>query len=397
MDLYKGTLDEFKQFLKDHKEHLNAATTYNLISSHGCVDELLYYATIMEDFERVIGYYIQAGDYIQALQKMSSQTSEEIFYKFSPIVMYHVPFDTVDAWIKATNLNPRKLIPALMRYDPAKNPKGNKTNQAIRYLQHCVGKLQNKDPALHNYLLSLYAQEDEKALLAFLSPPAGGTRYYDLKYALRVCTQHNQKTACVHIYSQMGLYEEAVNMALKVDIELAKINANKPEDDDALRKKLWLRIARHVVEEDRNIKKAIEFLKQCDLLKIEDILPFFPDFVEIDVFKDEICTSLENYNKHIEELKQEMEDATASADLIRADIKELRNKYGYVAANQKCDICKYPVLTRQFYLFPCQHVFHSDCLLNEVSKTLSDNQKKKRITAIKKSTDRRSHSSDSKT
>jgi vacuolar protein sorting-associated protein 18 len=81
-----------------------------------------------------------------------------------------------------------------------------------------------------------------------------------------------------------------------VDIELAKANADKPEDDDVLRKKLWLRIARHVVEtnadkpEDseamrKNIKKAMAFLKDCDLLKIEDILPFFPDFVLIDDFK----------------------------------------------------------------------------------------------------------------
>jgi hypothetical protein len=30
---------------------------------------------------------------------------------------------------------------------------------------------------------------------------------------------------------------------------------------------------------------AMEFLKQSDLLKIEDILPFFPDFVLIDDFK----------------------------------------------------------------------------------------------------------------
>lgn len=39
------------------------------------------------------------------------------------------------------------------------------------------------------------------------------------------------------------------------------------------------------------------------LLKIEDILPFFPDFVHIDEFKDAICSSLEEYNRQIEDLK----------------------------------------------------------------------------------------------
>ena len=29
----------------------------------------------------------------------------------------------------------------------------------------------------------------------------------------------------------------------------------------------------------------MEFLHECDLLKIEDVLPFFPDFVTIDHFK----------------------------------------------------------------------------------------------------------------
>lgn len=67
--------------------------------------------------------------------------------------------------------------------------------------------------------------------------------------------------------------------------------ADKVEDDEDLRKKLWLMIAKHVVEQEKgtkreNIRKAIAFLKETDgLLKIEDILPFFPDFALIDDFK----------------------------------------------------------------------------------------------------------------
>ena len=67
--------------------------------------------------------------------------------------------------------------------------------------------------------------------------------------------------------------------------------ADKVEDDEDLRKKLWLMIAKHVVKQEKgakreNIRKAIAFLKETDgLLKIEDILPFFPDFALIDDFK----------------------------------------------------------------------------------------------------------------
>jgi hypothetical protein len=48
-----------------------------------------------------------------------------------------------------------------------------------------------------------------------------------------------------------------------------------------------------VVREKDDIQQAMQFLQECDLIKIEDILPFFSDFVTIDHFKDAICTSLQ--------------------------------------------------------------------------------------------------------
>ncbi len=44
---------------------------------------------------------------------------------------------------------------------------------------------------------------------------------------------------------------------LQVDVDLARQNANKPEHDSELCKKLWLRIARHVIEEEKNVKKYV--------------------------------------------------------------------------------------------------------------------------------------------
>ena len=53
------------------------------------------------------------------------------------------------------------------------------------------------------------------------------------------------------------------------------------------------------------------------LVKIEDILPLFPDFVTIDAFREAIHESLEQYSAHIDQLKQEMADATRIADALR--------------------------------------------------------------------------------
>ena len=55
---------------------------------------------------------------------------------------------------------------------------------------------------------------------------------YDLKYALRLCSEHDLKAACVKIYAVMGLFEEAVELALQVDVDTAKMHANQCDVDD---------------------------------------------------------------------------------------------------------------------------------------------------------------------
>ena len=86
-------------------------------------------------------------------------------------------------------------------------------------------------------------------------------------------------------------FASTIVSVLQIDPELAMAEADKVEDDEDLRKKLWLMVAKHVVKQEKgakreNIRKAIAFLKETDgLLKIEDILPFFPDFALIDDFK----------------------------------------------------------------------------------------------------------------
>ena len=125
------------------------------------------------------------------------QANSDVFYKYSPALMENTPYEMVTLWMQS-NLNPRQLIPSLLRYDHSKvADKGlqvsligigffrttwnfysvlSKTycliqNQAIRYLSYVVTTLGNTDPAIHNYLLTLYATQqtkDETALLAFL-------------------------------------------------------------------------------------------------------------------------------------------------------------------------------------------------------------------------------------
>lgn len=66
---------------------------------------------------------------------------------------------------------------------------------------------------------------------------------YDVYFALHLCTEHNLTEACVELSGLLGLWESAVDLALKVNLDLAKKMANmSPDNDVELRKKLWLKI-----------------------------------------------------------------------------------------------------------------------------------------------------------
>ncbi|KAL5864996.1 hypothetical protein ACOSQ3_002510 [Xanthoceras sorbifolium] len=401
---YQSIIKEFRAFLSDCKDVLDEATTMKLLESYGRVEELVYFASLKEQYEIVVHHYIQQGEAKKALEVLQKPSVPiDLQYKFAPDLIMLDAYETVESWMTTNNLNPRKLIPAMMRYSSEPHAK-NETHEVIKYLEFCVHRLHNEDPGVHNLLLSLYAkQEDDSALLRFLQCKFGKGRengpdfFYDPKYALRLCLKEKRMRACVHIYSMMSMHEEAVALALQVDPELAMAEADKVEDDEDLRKKLWLMVAKHVIEQEKgtkreNIRKAIAFLKETDgLLKIEDILPFFPDFALIDDFKEAICSSLEDYNKQIEQLKQEMNDATHGADNIRNDISALAQRYAVIDRDEDCGICRRKILIvgggyhmargytsvgpiAPFYVFPCGHAFHSQCLIAHVTRCTEETQ-----------------------
>ncbi|XP_030929946.1 vacuolar sorting protein 18 isoform X2 [Quercus lobata] len=401
---YQSVIKEFCAFLGDCKDVLDEATTMRLLESYGRVEELVYFASLKEQYEIVVHHYIQQGEAKKALEVLQKPAVPiDLQYKFAPDLIMLDAYETVESWMATNNLNPRKLIPAMMRYSSEPHAK-NETHEVIKYLEYCVHRLHNEDPGVHNLLLSLYAkQEDDSALLRFLQFKFGKGRengpefFYDPKYALRLCLKEKRMRACVHIYSMMSMHEEAVALALQVDPELAMAEADKVEDDEDLRKKLWLMVAKHVIEQEKgakreNIRKAIAFLKETDgLLKIEDILPFFPDFALIDDFKEAICSSLEDYNKQIELLKQEMNDATHGADNIRNDISALAQRYAVIEREEECGACRRKILTMgreyqmargytsigpmaPFYVFPCGHAFHAQCLIAHVTRCTNEAQ-----------------------
>ncbi|TAQ90432.1 hypothetical protein B7494_g1230 [Chlorociboria aeruginascens] len=377
---------EFQQFVMKYKGDLDRKTAYDIISSHGREDELLFFASAVNDHNYVLSYWIQRERWTEALNVLKKQTQPEIFYRYSSGLITHVATDLVDILIRQSDLKPRNLIPALLSYD--RNFQGSLSkNQAVRYLLHVINHLNSTDAAVHNTLISIYAShpsKDESALLSYLESQ-GDEPSFDSDFGLRLCIEHSRVQSCVHIYSTMGQYLQAVELALShSEIDLASLIADRPASNAPLRKKLWLAVAKKVISQSNGIKTAIEFLKRCDLLKIEDLIPFFPDFVVIDDFKEEICAALEDYSRNIEGLRREMDESSKTATNIKIDIAELDHRYAIVEPGEKCYVCSLPLLSRQFFVFPCQHAFHSDCLGRKVMEQVSA-AKGKRIREVQAS------------
>ncbi|KAL4942639.1 hypothetical protein BDV06DRAFT_191705 [Aspergillus oleicola] len=366
----KTVRNEFQEFATKYKSDLDQKTVYDIISSHGREKELLFFATVISDHNYVLSYWIQRENWSEALNVLQKQSNSEVFYKHSSVLMTYAATGLVEILMRQTNLEPEKLIPALLNYNNTVSVPLHQ-NQAVRYLNFIIVNHPRPTAAVHNTLISIHASSrssSEAGLLTYLQSQPSSPPPYDADFALRLCIQHQRVQSCIHIYSAMGQYLQAVELALQhEDIEMAAIIADRPEGNNKLRKKLWLLVAeKRIRQPGTGIKDAIEFLRRCELLRIEDLIPFFPDFVVIDDFKDEICTALEDYSRHIDALRQEMDNSAQTARQIRSEIAALDTRYAIVEPGEKCWICALPVLSRQFFVFPCQHAFHSDCLGREV-------------------------------
>jgi len=108
---------EFQEFVTKYKTDLDRKTTYELISSHGREEELLYFANVIDDYNYVLSYWVQRERWQEAMSVLKKQTDPEIFYQYSSVLMTHVAVELVEVMMRQNNLEANKLIPALLNYN----------------------------------------------------------------------------------------------------------------------------------------------------------------------------------------------------------------------------------------------------------------------------------------
>jgi len=361
-----------EECIKNNKE-----VVYSLLGSHGDKRSLVYLAQVLRDTERVVQYNLRNKQYQAVLSILTAEADPEMFYSYCPLLLQSLPKETVDTLVLMGRLlSPSRLLPALL---VSQSTDPGVASHSTRYLEHAVTVLGCKEQPVHNLLVSLYIHHNKDKVLPYLT--SSTQLNCDTKYALKLCVEAGMVREAVYLYTVLGQHDQAVELALTLDSELAAScaagnQAGGPLGEE-LTRKLWLKVAKHVVQEKNDIKQAMEFLKECPSVKIEDILPFFPDFVTIDHFKDAICDSLQQYSEHIHHLKEDMAEASRSAGVIRDEIVAAKADHHHVRASDRCSTCCDLLLSRPFYLFSCSHKLHTDCLAEVILPHLPQPRQRK--------------------
>jgi hypothetical protein len=265
-----------------------------------------------------------------------------------------------------------------------------------------------RSSSVYSYLMSLLsAMDDEEPLYTFLSthvPHASSTvdaiqkalrspqftaqnelsSPLDMSYALRTVLKTGRHfRSAIKLYMGFGMRQQAVELALKVDPTLARELAQDSVQLEE-RKRLWLMIAKSAAFDGSRtgkdvVGRVVGVLNDCgsDVLTIEDVLPFMPDFASINQIKDEICEALTSYSSKIEGFLMEMGDCDQTCENIRDDIKRVRNHNMHMKADAVCALTNKTALSsgEPFYIFPSGYVVLANPLMKEVLPYLTRKQR----------------------
>ncbi|CAI4232864.1 unnamed protein product [Auanema sp. JU1783] len=389
-DEIRESYDHLERFLNKKLIHesvnFNREAAYRLMIAHADFDAQLYLSKQLKDYPTVISILLMREQYKEVLDILIKENSPEAFYDYSSQLVEHIPFDLFRHLIENERIQPSRMLPTLCECQ--KLPKVAK--QAIRYLEWAVTLPKYcRDYPLNNLLILLYAQYSPTKLHDYFveNGKEKSCLPYDLEFAIRTCEQYGHDKSLVFLYCVSELFMEAVEKALQISLDLAKTCAShmEPESEyeyEAMglepryskddRKRIWLKIAKYVIEREKDVAKCIDLLKESrNALSIQDIFPYFPDFTKIEHFKDALCDCLKDHSKNISEIQLSLKEATQVAQDIRERTDRLKNRVTIVKVGDVCAVCKHSLAGRPFYPFECRHFYHRECLESSAAVFLS--------------------------
>ncbi|CRG97485.1 vacuolar protein sorting-associated protein 18, putative [Plasmodium gallinaceum] len=382
---------------------------FDIFQSFNKINFLLLYKFINNDYNYIIKYYINNNKYnllFNVIILFPQNVLLDVLREHAFILFLHKPQRFVDLLIFYDNLidDYSNIIICMFiiifffknynKNEEKKQKKNSKCNNiylkhfnaCIKFLEYASDKLieenilekkENyvytfectwKNNYIINCLLILYIEKDENEKIKnFLNRLKSASTHFDYLFIIRFLKEKNKENFIPHIYILMKYYEEAVEKALELnDYKIAK-SAVLLCDDEEEKKKLFLKIIKHVSKNlnDKNLKEIINLVRDSNsILNLHDILPYINENTIIEYLKKDICSLLGTYNLKIKAKKEEIKENLQRIELLNKDIKNVRKKHIVLDKNDICFICKKTIYYKKFYVFSCNHYFHSVCALN---------------------------------
>ncbi|OMJ07729.1 Vacuolar protein sorting-associated protein 18-like protein [Smittium culicis] len=365
----KLSTDEFHAFLDSYNTYLDPKNILDLISSHGRSDSKNYYAFLLKDYSFIIEEHLLRSEYNESLEVLEKYGKPSDFYKHSTQLIKCHPKRLVDILIRRRNVDPSKLIPAFIEFEKSysqqtiitSNKEGStqimKCNHVVRYLDFVIYHANNRNKSVHHYYFNLFAkskQASELSLQKYLDH-FQHDHVCELDYLLAECLKYNRIASAAFIYSNLGYYEDAVDLSLMSgDVELAIMqttnlrNSSDPlsnvgllsetplvstgganaissvqmfssESTNEREKRLWTKIATYALITCEDYNLALSLTKRTNLLKIKDLIKLQPSFVNIDLVRESLCTSLEEQEQEIKTLYMDMNESMKNAGVVKIE------------------------------------------------------------------------------
>lgn len=352
------------------------STVRQILKEQGDFKTLLAVMLQTEDIDSAIEFHMVNENWNEALELLRQNESSECVYKYASVLLAKVPRQTVESWMRMPSLDISRLLSSLLAYSTDyRGPTHD--NQALRYLRHLLkqGNRSTKEQrsfrsssewlAVVNTTISILGSHgSDEELLSLLKLYA--FQLDDLFFALRISLRHHHYRSAIYLYTLAKLFEDAIQLCLTIGgeemYELAiDIASNQTTEGtqryEELRKYLLRMVAQKCIE-TQGPSAAIKFIK---LLRVDDLLSRFPDFDTLSDLAPEIVKSLEITNNKLLCLNRDIDQTLEASKNMQVELSQFRHRSVLIEPGEACFVCSFPLVTRKFLVFPCQHGFHTDC------------------------------------
>ena len=384
--------EEFKHNRKDR--YINKQSLYHFLKINGKDKEFNEFAILKNDHSSLIqnlltkGKYEEAFNYLEKNLVNDNNTEEciKIIMEYIDIFMDKSIKNTIKLLenITFSNKDQNQLVGSLMGINFKKyiNDQNN-YNLVLNYLrkiikQNMSSDIQNKN--LNNlYLLFLSLsnnKENQQEIVDYLKGPLNTYTLInnhinvsftnkkvliDLSFAEKILK--NIPPALSLVYFLMKKYEESIKIALdNEEYELAIFITQNIQNEEK-QKKIWIKLFIFFKKNKKYSPKNILQLSN-GILNIEDILPYMDDENKLSDIKIDLQECIDVYEEGVSQLKQKIITFNKSNRNIQEDIYYIKKrKLDFEHSKIKCHECQNNITDNKFFLFPCGHIFDTDCLV----------------------------------